>query len=69
MNKREQFGFMRANREKQRQVAAYGRMLDSISRHALGIQSQGPGLGIVHTTARQQVKWNRRSAAILKGEL
>ena len=61
------FAIMRANREKQRQVAAYGRLLDAISRDALGAQSQK--MGIVLTNAEQQAKENRRFAAILKGEL
>lgn len=39
------FAIMRANREKRRQVEAYGRMLDSIERNALGVQSQGPAFG------------------------
>ncbi len=62
MNKREQFGFMRANREKQRQVAAYGRIRSEIERAALGSQAPGYGTGIVYTNAPKQFIENKRAS-------
>jgi len=48
------FAIMRANRKKREHIAAYGRLLDAVSRNALGVQSQGLGLGSYTKIAAQQ---------------
>lgn len=60
------FAIMRANREKQRQIAAYGRVMASIDRAVLGlpekVQRPFPQGGIVYTNAPNQFIENERAA-------
>lgn len=56
------FAIMRANREKQRRMAMFGRIRSEIERAALGCQAPGFGAGIVYTNASQQFIENKRAA-------